>query len=245
MSMTPEKLAEKLHQALPDALHAVILYGSAAAGDYVNPASHYDVLVVTKRCGIAELDALSPAVRTWGSSGNRPPQVMTLSELQAATDAFPLEILDMQQAHRLLWGTDPLDSLHVKPAHLRLQLERELKGKQLLLRQLYLAGSGNRKRLAALMANSVTTFLVLMRGALRLYQETVPPTKVEAMTQLAGHITFDPEPFLIAIKFKDRTAQLSQQEITNLFQKYMAAIERIVGAIDRHIHQTPSQENRS
>lgn len=240
--MTPEGFAEKLHRALPHALRSVILYGSAAAGDFVKGTSHYDVLVVTNQLGITELNALSPPVQAWESAGNRPPQVLTSLELAAAADTFPLEILDMQQSHRVLWGDDPLATIRVQPSHLRLQLERELKGKLLLLRQRYLVVSGNRERLAGLMVNSVTTFLVLMRGALRLYQEAVPTTKAEALDALARHIPFDPQPFHTVLNLKERTLRPREVDIPALFPSYLTAVERVVSAIDQHIHQPTSQE---
>ena len=46
----------------------------------------------------------------------------------------------------MLFGDDPLADLTIRHEHLRLQLERELKGKLLALRERYLSPAGGRGR---------------------------------------------------------------------------------------------------
>lgn len=243
--MTPEQFAEKLHQVLPDALKSVILYGSAAAGDFVAGRSHYDVLIVVEPLGTAQLDALRKTVQEWMAAGNPAPQMMTVSELAASADVFPLEWLDIQQSRRILWGADLFAELKVHPGDVRRQLERELKGKLLRLRQRYLLAGTNPRRLGDLMVNSISTFLVLMRGALRLYQTSVPATKKDSLVTLARHVPFDPQPFLTVLQLKDGTLQQRDVDLPQLFQDYLATVERVVATVDQPIHQTPSQETPS
>ena len=102
--MTPEELIERLNSAVPGKLSSAVLYGSAAAGDFVPKASNYNVLLVIDGLGLAELDALSKPVAQWTRAGHRPPLLFTCGQLQASADAFPIELLDMQQSHRVLFG---------------------------------------------------------------------------------------------------------------------------------------------
>ena len=51
--MTPERFVEQLQVALADKLKSVVLYGSAATGDFMEGVSGYNVLVVAEPKPIA------------------------------------------------------------------------------------------------------------------------------------------------------------------------------------------------
>ncbi len=234
--MTPEQLTEQLQAALPNGLRSVVLYGSAAAGDFVEGASNYNVLVVVDRLTVAELDALSKPAVAWTRDGNHAPMLFTAAELAASADAFPIELLDIQQSHKVLLGDDPVANIVVRPENLRLQLEHELKGKLLTLRQRYLLTRGKPNAVLRLMSESLSTFLVLFRAALRLYQEKVPTKKLDALDELAARITVDPRPFRTIHGLKRGAPLPADTTPQALFSEYLAAIERIVDAVDRHLH---------
>src|SRR6187551_1379921 len=133
--MTCEELVTALHEEMGANLQSVVLYGSAAAGDFVPGLSGHDVLIIADRLGASELAALSKTLRSWERSGNPLPQLFTLQELADAADVFPIELLDMQQSRRVLFGFDPLADLKIDMGHYRGQLERELKVRLQLLRR--------------------------------------------------------------------------------------------------------------
>src|SRR5207248_3328982 len=49
--MTTEQLVKALHEALGPGLKSVVLFGSAAAGDFVEGVSGHDVLIVAEKLG--------------------------------------------------------------------------------------------------------------------------------------------------------------------------------------------------
>jgi hypothetical protein len=234
--MTPEELVNDIVQALPGTVQAAILYGSAAAGDFVGGTSNYNVLLVFDRLGPSELAALSKPSLRWAKAGNRPPLLFTRGELASSAVVFPIELLDMQQSHRILHGEDVLANIIVQPEHLRLQLERELKVHLLRLREGYLLAGGKPRPVADVLTSSIAGFLVLFRAALRLFQEDVPRHKTEAMQSLAKHIPFDPRPLLEIDALRHRRLKRRDVDPLSLFDAYLAAIERVVDAVDRHLH---------
>ncbi|MFZ1935896.1 MAG: hypothetical protein WCB27_13890 [Thermoguttaceae bacterium] len=234
--MTPEELVEQVVQAMPGKLQAAVLYGSAAAGDFVGGTSNYNVLLVLERLGPAELAALSKPSCRWAKAGNRPPLLFTRAELASSADVFPIELLDMQQSRRILFGEDLLANVVVQPEHLWLQIERELKVHLLRLREGYLLAGGKPRLVADLLTSSIAGFLVLFRAALRLFQEDVPRHKTDAMQSLAQHIPFDPRPLLEIDALRHRRLKRRDVDPLSLFDAYLAAIERVVGAVDRHLH---------
>ena len=84
--MKPEDLVKKLQNALGGGIRSVILYGSAAAGDYVGKRSDYNILVVTDQLGVKELTALAKPSMAWRKAGNPAPLFFTLDRLQKSAE---------------------------------------------------------------------------------------------------------------------------------------------------------------
>src|SRR4029079_6327096 len=114
--------------------------------------------------------------------------------------------------------------------HFRIQLERELKTRLLVLRRKYLACGGKTVALAGLTVASSSTFLVLMRAALRLYNESPPTDKAQALEELNKHIPFDRQPFSAVLELKKRKEKLAAGQIESLFSQYLTSIETVVAA---------------
>jgi hypothetical protein len=236
----PEQLAERLATALAGNLKCVALYGSAAAGDFVPGVSNYNILIVANRIDVAALNAASPAIKEWSGLGHPTPLFFTTQQLADSTDAFPLELLDIQQSRRILWGDDLLANLKADAAHLRRQVERELTGKLLKLRARYLISKHDHEAVNDLMLHSLSTFLVLFRAALRLYQPTVPDVKLDAARSLAQHISFDIHPFELLTALKEQTGESRSNLPDVSFDSYLAAIEHVTAAVNAY--QQPSEK---
>lgn len=234
--MTPEQLIEQVQAAIPGRLRSAVLYGSAVAGDHVAGTSNYNVLLVIDPLGLAELDALTQPARQWAKAGNRPPLLFTTGQLRASAHVFAIELLDIRQSHRVLFGEDPLADIATEPEHLRLQVQRELQGKLLALRERYLLTGGRPQDVAGLLTASIASFLVLFRAVLRLFQEDVPARKADALRQLAERIPFDPQPLLEIEALKHGYRKLRGVVPQTLFQSYLTTIERVADAVDRHLH---------
>jgi predicted nucleotidyltransferase len=234
--MSPEELVEQLNRALPGKLRSAVLYGSAAAGDFVAGTSNYNVLVVVDGLGVAELDALAKPTALWAKAGHRPPLMFTPGQLQASAHLFPIELLDMRQSRRVLLGDDPLASVNIDRGHLRLQLERELASKLLTLREGYLLSGGKPRQVFHLLTASVAGFLVLCRAALRLFQEEAPAAKTDALAELAKHLPFDPQPLRDADALKHGRRNAKEFDAATLFASYLKTIEQVAEGLGRHLH---------
>lgn len=241
--MMPEEFAEKLAAVPGLPVVSVVLYGSAAAGDHAGKGSDFNVMVVLERVGAPELDAMAPAVRPWVRAGNRPPQVFTCEGLSRSADVFPIELADMKEHHRILRGADVLSPVEIVPAALRLELERELKVNLMRLQEGCLLAAGRASQVAALMRESVATFGVLARAALRLFGGAAPAGKRQAIEGLAAHVRFDPAPFCRVLDAKAAGSRIPSSEIPGLFARYLAAVTALAEGIDRQM--TPPQAGQT
>jgi hypothetical protein len=232
-AMTPEQLAKWLGEVLRERLQCVMLYGSAAAGDFVEGESNFNLLVVVEPLGVPELKTMGPPLAAWDRAGHVLPKIFATEQLATSLDAFPIEMLDIQQSRQVLFGTDLLAALRIEPVHLRLAVERELTGKLLSLRAKYAVAADRPAAVRELMLGSLSTFLVLFRAALRLFEREVPEVKLEALRALAKHISFDTRPFeqLSELKQLSPAARRGAAEVS--FAAYLGAIEGVVREINR------------
>ena len=235
--MKLEKLTNELKTACGAGLKSVILYGSAAAGDHTGKKSDYNVLVVVEDLGVETLNALSKTAAAWAKAGNPAPLLFTEARLAKATDVFPIELLDITECHKVLLGNDAVQGLEISTENLRLQIEHELRGALISLRQKYLLTQGKEKAVADLMVGSLSTFLVLFRASLRLFSNDIPQKKFQALEKLAGHLSFDFSVFQTLEKLKNGSAKTKDVDVPELFSNYLKTVELIIDAVDAHIQQ--------
>ena len=104
----------------------------------------------------------------------RPERVwVTQQEWQTSADAFPIEYEDMREAHRVLAGRDPWAGITVQRDHVRRQLEHELVGKLVRLRQAY-AALGRDRRAEPVFEKHVGNFCEYFELVRRVF---VPPAE--------------------------------------------------------------------
>lgn len=231
--MSVEELVRQLAQLYGEELHAVALYGSSVIGEYVPGLSDRNVLVLVERLDLDHLTRASATARAWAAGGNPPPLTLTLAEWRRSADVFPMEYADILDGHQLLHGGRlPLEGIRVEREDLRLELEEQSLGKLIQLRQGVLEAGPEPRARIALLAASLSTFMVLFRAAVRLAGDR-PSTDYEALVnQVAGLAGFAPEPFLRVIGHVRGKQKLSLQEARPVLDGYLAAVQRFVIYVD-------------
>ena len=223
----------RLKEAAGTNLVSIILYGSAAAGDYVADHSDVNLLCVLRETSFASLRALAPAVAWWSEQKHRTPLVMGVEELIRSADVFSIELLDMQHSYRVLSGEDVLKTLVIPRQFHRVQLEYELREKTILLRQGLLLASGNAAALWDLLLRSLPAFATLFRHALLEFGEPATSSKREAVQKLADKIGFDAAAFLQLLDVRELKVDRKTADVNELFARYLKTVELVTGAVDR------------
>jgi len=235
--MVPEKkisdFVSRLRAAAGANLESVILFGSAVAGDFHPEFSNLNLFCVIRDSSFAALQALVPAVKWWNAQKQPPPLFMTRDEIGRSTDVFTIELLDMQQHHRVVFGEDVLQGLSIPASLHRLQVEYELREKLALLRQHLLLASGNDSRLWELLVRSVSSFATLFRHALIVLGHDAPGGKREAVQALSKQIGFDASGILQVLDVRERKSERKQFNVADVFSRYLAALEQVTAAVDK------------
>ena len=115
---------------------------------------------------LREVGALA---QRWRRRGLAVPILLDEEDIATSRDVFPLEILMLAASCELVWGeSNPLTGCEIDKEHLRLEVEQQVKGKVLHLRQAFLEAGGDGRSLRTLMLDSSAGFEAIMRGLLTL-----------------------------------------------------------------------------
>jgi predicted nucleotidyltransferase len=215
-------------------LASVILYGSAASGEFVRSRSDYNILIALHKIAPQDLRNAHASIREWHKLGHPVPVYFTVSELKNAADVFPIEFHEMERARKILYGTDVLKGVEVSDANLRHQVEYELRSKLILMRRQYIPASESVEGLKNLMADSLPTFATLFRAVLMLDDVQPPQRKHEVIAVVVDRYGLDGATFekIYNIRKKNFAEELNEVGANRLFADYMEQIERVIDAVD-------------
>jgi len=218
-----------------DNLASVVLYGSAAAGDFVQLQSDYNVLIALNRITPEDLRMAQAPMREWQRLGHPLPVYFTFAELREAADVFPIEFHQMERSRVVLFGRDPFETLHISDANLRHQTEYELRSKLLQLRRLYIPASVSARKLQDLMSDSLSSFATLFAPVLLLHGAPSPVLKQDIVRETARLLGLDAAMFerIFELRKAGDAGTLDEVEANQLFAIYMAQVERVIEAVDR------------
>ncbi len=227
-------LIDDLKSSHGDNLASVILYGSAAAGDFLTNSSDYNLLITLKQIRPKDLRAAQAPMREWKRLGHPLPVYFTLDELENAGDVFPIEFHQMRQARIVLYGTDVLATVDISDAFLRHQTEYELRSKLLQLRRLYIPTSVSLDNLKNLMSESLVSFAALFRAVLILHRVDAPVTKREIVDATVKKLGLNAAPFDSIFGFREENASKFDDVSANeLFGEYLEQIEKVIDSVDK------------
>lgn len=235
MATTPQALVDELMAGLDRALggsYAAVLFGSVARGDFIEGLSDVNVLIVLDDGTPAALEKLHGPLHAWYQAGQMAPLLLTREEWQRASDVFPIEVVDLQDAHRLLRGADPLATLTTNPVHLRLALEADLRGKLLRLRRGYVALHEDPVGMSRLLASGSSQLVLLFRALHRLVGRDIPREREAVILGAATIAGFDAGAILAVDRHRgEGDWRASRAE----YKSYLGAVEHAVRFVD-HLH---------
>jgi len=227
-----ESLVGELRRAAGDNLRGVALYGGLAKGRYTAGISDINLLVVLERTGFNELAALAPVLTAARRSDRVAPLVLSPADLAAIGRVFPVMLLDMQAAHRPVWGDTGLAAVIADRGALRFRLRQEILNLDLRFRRVIFERGGEPAVLLRHLGGSLPQLAVTLESVLRLAGEPVPATRGEVLLRAAtllGIPAAEVEPFA---RFHRHQAPPPDQAGERLGRDFVSLLSRLVSAIE-------------
>jgi len=227
----PEFVAD-LKGIYGEGLQSLILFGSGARGDYVPGKSDINFLAILDENAVNDLERLQPLIPKWKKRAVAVPLIMTKAFICSSVDVYPVEFLNMKRHYQVVHGEDVLKDLVFDGKALRLQCERELKGKLMLLRTGFLNTAGKAEDLRRLMAASITAFLSVFGALLLVRGREIPKERRDIVPAVAQTYGLDAAPFLRCIDLREGKKDLSLGDLKAIFQSYTVEIQKLIKAVD-------------
>ena len=220
-----------LQRIYPNNLSSVVLYGSAASGEFIDKHSNINLLVVLKDVGLDNLKLASGLVNKWGF---RLISSLFLSEdyILSSLDVFPIEFLDMKENYVVLFGKDFLAGLSIDARNLRFQCEHELKAKLIALKQVYLRENKNRRVLENVLFRSFISIIHILRSALRIKGKQVSYSKENVLGEITKEFSIDVVLWGKILAARNKKTKYNFSEIDTLFLGFVKDLEKIVVLVD-------------
>jgi len=208
---------KELKQELGNNLVSVILYGSAARGEYVPARSDLNLMLVFKKLDLEHISKVGRLMRR--KVRKQLPQLVfwTQEELEHAWDVFPLEFEDIKENHQCLVGKDPFGKRKVDKKRMRYQIEFELRSKLLAMRDTWLNSNRDRYALEMFLVKAGNSFDYLIG---------------KANAVLGGKISMPRDIFAKIKKIKKKEIRLKRGELQDLFHQLHEIVESVIRKID-------------
>jgi hypothetical protein len=161
-----EQYAQVVRSLSGENAKSLVLFGAVATPVFDPARQTARSVLILCRVDLSLLRRLAEHGVRLGKASIAAPLIMTPEYVQASLDTFPLELMDIQQNHLVLFGEDYFAGLSFDDANVRLQCERELKAILIGLRQGLLAAAGRVRLIGALEADVAEGLMRTLRGML-------------------------------------------------------------------------------
>lgn len=145
---------------------SLTLTGAIAVGTFDSSRHSVRSVLVLQTIDLDMLRRFSEHGSKLGKRFIAAPLIMTDEYIKSSLDTFPLELIEISQAHITLFGDDPFADLTFEDKHVRLQCEREFKTVLISLRQGLLTAAGRDKVLKAVELEIGDQLIRTLRGVL-------------------------------------------------------------------------------
>lgn len=213
-----------------EGLICVVLYGSAASGEFAGRHSNINLAVVLKDASISSIKRAAGLAKKRKYSVINP-IFFTEKYVVESLDVFPIEFLDIKENHFLLHGRDIFNDIQVDLKNLRFQCEQELKSKILNIKKMYVRAD-SKPFLKNLLFRSATSSLHILRNILRLNGKTPPYRKEEILDAASRELT-DCSGLKRILEARSSNSRLRPEELDELFTQLINTLENISGKLNR------------
>jgi hypothetical protein len=223
---------EPVRAALGSEFLAAYVTGSALNQGFDQRRSRVNVLVVSRSLNLDVLDTVRQKLPEDRKPPHFHPLFVTPRQIEKSLDVFPIEWIDIQESHLLIEGHDVLGGIEVPRGNLRRQLEHELRGKLVTLRQAYLANAKHPEELGAVLHAAASSFATLCRTLLRLRGESPPADTPKVIERVADVFGLSAEGLLAAHLVRYGGHHRRGHELHAFYRRFLVEVERLVNAID-------------
>ncbi|MBC8527551.1 MAG: hypothetical protein H8D22_11985 [Candidatus Cloacimonetes bacterium] len=227
------EIEEKYKAVFGESLISIHIYGSAATQDFNPKYSDINVAIILEDLNLKNLIGAKGTIKHLRKKHVSAPLFLSKQYIESSLDTFPIEFLNIKSSHKTIFGDNYFEKLKINPEHLRLQAERELKGKLLILRLAFLENIGNLKVIKNLIFTSFSSFIPVMKAIIILKNEEIPEKIIDIIKKTATLLKIDFTAFLQAFDLKSRNIKMKRQQLVEFYTRYVQAVDQLSEIVDK------------
>ncbi|MDR4509401.1 MAG: hypothetical protein MRJ65_14440 [Candidatus Brocadiaceae bacterium] len=212
---------------------SLYLTGSAVTKDFDKKYSDINSTVVVKEVTITFFDFIATLGKRYGKKKVHAPLIITQHYVNRSLDVFPLEFLEMKLIHQLVYGIDVLKDIDIKKEDVRLQCERELKGKLQQLCQGYIRAMGDKTLLTDLLRGLLSGYFPIFRGILFLHDQNIPGEKNAVVSAIQKDCNADLAVFTKALHIRTNNLRPTVDELRHIFEGLYRELDSLAQMFDQ------------
>ena len=229
------ELVDDYKRVFEESLLGVVMYGSAVTHEYRPGISDINIVVILKDNSIEYVKKCRHVARKWQKRSVTTPFFMTPEFIMSAVDSYPVEFLDIQTSHRILFGEDFFSHLEIDRSNLRLQCERELRGVAIHLRKAFVESAGKDSVVRAITSASTKKMLPVFKAILRLNNKPIPKIKSDVI--MAIEDLYDLGASVLSHLMNLDRQGTKPKQFEELFDRYGKTIDTIIGRVDMYFQE--------
>lgn len=229
-----EEFIEDYKEAFGSDLISIVLHGSGARGEYIPGKSDINFLIVLSEDGIDRLAIAFKPVAKWHKRKVTTPLFLSRSHITSSLGSFPVEFLNLKACYHVVYGEDLLQDLEIGREHLRLQCERELKGKLIQLRKRFIESQGKKREIEDLIRHSLPAFLSIFQAMLYLKEGGVICQKKGVIDRMGAVFGLNRDCFLTLTGIREGKEKLKgHDDVLIVMEHYIEEIKKMSAHIDQ------------
>ncbi len=223
-----EIITEHLVPQMNDQLLQVILYNDK------DPHSD-DILIISRSSDLFIIKKAQICINKLIKKRVPIPFFMTPEFITSSLDSYPLEFLNMQNDYINLYQTDETD--YIKPLRfekqwVRLQIERELKSKYLLISSNYMAVNSSKSALKQLVSGSILSLKPILKGILYLDDLEISPYYEDLIERIEKTGKIELKTLRRAFEIRYDKVNFKQLNTDQFFDNYLQEIVMLYKSIE-------------
>jgi len=224
---------DALKEAYGESLISVFAYGSATTADYNPKTSDINIAVVLKDVSIEILKKAAGGIRKAVRNKIVVPLFLTPEYIKRSLDSFPIEFITMKDSRCVLLGEDSLKDVEVKKEDLQRECEYQLKGKLLMVRQVYLERVLRKENLELLIKKTFKSLMPVFQGILKIKSDAPIPGKQQTLTRLAEEFNLDMSVFQEVLNDKKTDGKIGSQNAETFLNDFLLKLRQLSEIVDK------------
>ena len=229
LELITQKFTDLVKDSFKENLCSIVLYGSAASGNYLAGVSDINILIILYESNPAQIFQFGGSAKTQIIKGRITPQILTKEEFLGSSDIFPLEYIDLKTTRKILFGEDVVENLKIASSNLRHQTESMLRGSIATLRQVLVASGGREKTLLQNLKTLGFGQRALFKGLLRLKGiDTAGLSDQKMLDKITAEYSVNAEAFSVFLELR----QGKTSDPLKTTQELILTLVKLASAVD-------------